>query len=133
MVEQMPGAHSQSYTPESMSKWNVWDPNVKVKPNFKSQNASHLESVWAEPGSIAKRAQSVKSGLQSQVHLISRPTEQAVDMRRIRIGTREYVSHRSTVTKLQKSRDGNARALTNHPPRQHDAEKVNGGKVNGAN
>ena len=92
-----------------------------------------LNPFGPSQGSIAKRAQSVKSGLLSQVHLISRPTEQAVDMRRTRIGTREYVSHRSTVTKLQKSRDGNARALTNHPPRQHDAEKVNGGKVNGAN
>ena len=54
-------------------------------------------------------------------------------MRGIRIGTREYVSHRSTVTKLHKSRDSHARALRNHPPRQHDAEKVTGGKVNGTN
>ena len=55
----------------------------------------------------------------------------AVDMRDVHIGTPNYYRHQSAVTSLPIARHTNGPGATNHPPRQHGAQKVYRGKFTG--
>ena len=55
----------------------------------------------------------------------------AVDLRDVHIGPPKHYCHQSTVTSLPIAHDTNGPSVRNHPPRRHDAKKVDREKLTG--